>query len=203
MPNLTGGKNYKKSKHSSATEPKYEEAKGGDGEMYGRVVKLLGNLNMLVYCQDNYVRICKVRGSMRKRCFVNLGDLVIISLREYVTADDEEERKGDIVYKYDPTLHSKLKKVEAINQRLFLKLETMDIKDLKEFSTKKYEELIQDENDVGIVFESDSEEDGEGKNDEEKEKSKREKTKKQVKESKQAKQTMEDDGNEEINIDDI
>lgn len=198
MPNLTGGKNYKKSKHHSA-EPKYEEAKGGEGEMYGRVVKLLGNLNMNVYCQDNYVRICKVRGSMRKRVFVNVGDIVIVSLREYLTVDDEEERKGDIVYKYDPTLHSKLKKVDGINQRLFLKLETMDGKDLKEFSTKKYEE--NDDNDVGIVFESETESEEEGE--EQKDKLKKDKVKKQAKESKHTKANMEDDTNDDVNIDDI
>lgn len=197
MPNLTGGKNYKKSKHSGNTEPRYEEAKGSEGEMYGRVVKLLGNLNMNVYCQDNIVRICKVRGSMRKRVFINVGDIIIISLREYLTVDNEEDRKGDIVYKYDPTLHSKLKKLDGINPRLFLKLETMDGKDLREFGTRKYEE--KEENDAGIVFESESEEEEGG------EKVKKDKIKNSAKESKHAKATMDDTTNADadINIDDI
>lgn len=40
-------------------------------------------------------RICHVRGSMRKRAYVNVNDLVLVSLRDF------QDDKADIIYKYE------------------------------------------------------------------------------------------------------
>ena len=40
-------------------------------------------------------RICHVRGSMRKRIWINLNDLVLVSLRDF------QDDKADIMYKYE------------------------------------------------------------------------------------------------------
>jgi len=171
MPNQQGGKNYKKAKHGgSDTMIRLEEA--GDDELYGRVIKILGNLNMNVYCNDNKIRICKVRGSMRKRVWINIGDLVIISLRNLEAETEkkamtEADRKlidrGDIVHKIDASLHSKAKKLAGINQKLFMTLENTDGKVLEEIGgrdTKTY-----DENDCGIEFDDGGEGGGSGGDD--------------------------------------
>lgn len=152
MPNQQGGKNYKKSKHSDGSAgPRLEEA--GDDELYGRVIRNLGNLNMNVYCNDNVIRICKVRGSMRKRIWINVGDLVIISLRNFENEGlkkdmTEAERRaidrGDIVHKVDPSLHSKAKKLDSINPKLFVALENADGKVLGELGSRKNEEYTED-----------------------------------------------------------
>jgi translation initiation factor 1A len=143
MPNQQGGKNYKKSKHGGEAVVRLEEA--GPDELYGRIIKNLGNLNMNVYCNDNVIRMCKVRGSMRKRIWINVGDLVIVSLRCFENEDDKKvmtatERRavdrGDIVYKVDPSLHSKAKKLNGINPKLFMALESADGKVLGELGAR-------------------------------------------------------------------
>lgn len=153
MPNQQGGKNYKKSKHSTGSAgPRLEEA--GPDELYGRVVKVLGSLNMSVFCNDNVLRICKVRGSMRKRVWINVGDLVIISLRNFENEDDKKHmtesekrniQRGDIVHKIDSSLHSKAKKLEGINPKLFLALETADGKGLGEIGSRNEAEFMAEE----------------------------------------------------------
>ncbi len=216
MPNQQGGKNYKKAKHGgSDTMIRLEEA--GDDELYGRVIKILGNLNMNVYCNDNKIRICKVRGSMRKRVWINIGDLVIISLRNLEAETEkkamtEADRKlidrGDIVHKIDASLHSKAKKLAGINQKLFMTLENTDGKVLEEIGgrdTKTY-----DENDCGIEFDDGGEGGGSGGDDDKESESEEEtgnvskakKTLKKVGESKIAKAAREDN-DDDIDIDDI
>ena len=46
MPNKKGGKNYKKSKHATDDPILYERP---EDQMYGRIVKLLGTCNVLVF----------------------------------------------------------------------------------------------------------------------------------------------------------
>ena len=214
MPNQQGGKNYKKSKHSTGDSvARLEEA--GDDELYGRVIRNLGNLNMNVYCNDNKIRICKVRGSMRKRVWITIGDLVIISLRNMESelekkAMTDAERKlidrGDIVHKFEAGLLSKAKKLPGINQKLFMTLENTDGKVLEEIGgrdTRTY-----DENDCGIEFDDGGE--GGDKNDNEKSEdesetenvSKAKKTLKKAGEGKIAKAAREDN-DDEVNVDDI
>jgi translation initiation factor 1A len=122
--NLTGGKNHKKAKQGSE-KPSFIEKK--DDQMYGRVIQNLGNRNVLTFCNDNKIRICHIRGSIRKDMWINVGDIVIISLRDFLQDKDGKYERGDIILKYDRDYHSKLKKDDKINMKLFLNLETMDI----------------------------------------------------------------------------
>ena len=116
MPNKTGGKNYKKSKHGDDDNIVFIEKQ--DDQQYGRVVRVLGNGNMLVYCNDDKERICHIRGAIRKRVWINLGDVVLVSLRDLGDAD-----RGDILAKYEPKYYSKLKKEPGVNLILFNNLE--------------------------------------------------------------------------------
>jgi translation initiation factor 1A len=123
-PNKKGGKNYKKGKHVDDEPILYERL---EGQMYGRVLKLLGGCNALVYCNDNRERICHIRGNMRKKVWLSPGDIVLISLRELdrsgntTTASIE---RGDICAKYDQRVIYKLKdKDRTINDRLFTIIE--------------------------------------------------------------------------------
>ncbi len=78
MPNLKGGKNYKKAKGGDDGPAFIERA---DDQLYGRVIKNLGNCNMIVYCNDNKRRFCHIRGAIRKRVWMNPGDVVLVSVR--------------------------------------------------------------------------------------------------------------------------
>ena len=137
MPNQQGGKNYKKSKHSTGETAKLQEADANEGQLYGRILKILGNRNFQVYGNDGRTRICKVCGAMTKRVWLAVGDLVIFSLRDFevsnkVKGDErlKQADRGDIIYKFDQSLLGKAKKLEGINQNLFLQLETADGKAL-------------------------------------------------------------------------
>lgn len=148
MPNQQGGKNYKKSKHSTGEQQgKIQEADAREGQMYGRIVKVLGNLCFQVYGNDGRIRICKVCGAMRKRIWINMGDIVIISLREFEVSDKvigvdrvKQTERGDIIYKFEQSLLSKAKKIEGINQSLFIQLETVDKKVLSEMADREPQE---------------------------------------------------------------
>jgi translation initiation factor 1A len=117
MPNAKGGKNYKKGKNADAAPIMIDRV---PGQMVGRVVRVLGNRNMLTYCNDKKLRICHICGKMKGRVIVATGDVVLLSLRDF---GDETDR-GDIIAKYPPEQHSSLKK-EGINPNIFLKLEVM------------------------------------------------------------------------------
>ena len=146
MPNKTGGKNYKKTKHSSES-PIFVEAQ--DDQLYGRVLQVLGNRNTLVYCNDNVVRLCHIRGSIRKDMWINVGDIILVSLRDFLQDKKDKYEKGDIIYKYDSDHYSKLKKDSRINGKLFFNLETNDINQLKRVKELKLDiGNIEEENDI-------------------------------------------------------
>jgi initiation factor 1A len=126
MPNQTGGKNYKKGKHTSASQKPVMIDRQGD-QQYARVIKMLGNCNLLVYCNDNKVRLSHIRGALRKRCPIHVGDILLISLRDFETYEPGELEKSDIVAKYPVDLLSKLRKQNDINPKLFLALEERDV----------------------------------------------------------------------------
>lgn len=155
MPNVKGGKNYKKSKNSSGqTEAEFIER--CDDQLYGRVVKLLGNCNILVFCNDCKRRICHIRGGLRKKVWLNVGDLVLISLREFLKDDKEKYGRGDIIDKYDPAHISRLKRDPGFNQVLLNPVEKLS-EDSDVWDKIGYVEgvTVDKEIDDGFEFEAD------------------------------------------------
>merc|ERR1712014_338184 len=65
-----------------------------DGQEYGQVQRMLGNGRCECQCFDNTKRLCHIRGKMRKKVWVNQGDIVLVSLRDF------QDEKGDIIVKY-------------------------------------------------------------------------------------------------------
>jgi translation initiation factor 1A len=81
-----------------------------DQETYGQVTNALGNNRLLVKCfHDGKERVCTIRGSMRKKIWINKNDIVLISLRDF------QDDKADIIYKYDEIDVKKLKKLNELN----------------------------------------------------------------------------------------
>jgi translation initiation factor 1A len=120
-PNKIGGKNYKKGKHTEDAPILYEKL---EGQMYGRILKLLGGCNALVYCNDNRERLCHIRGNMRKKVWLTPGDIVLISTRDLAGQGANNVERGDICAKYDPRVIEKLRhKDRTINDRLFINIE--------------------------------------------------------------------------------
>ncbi len=158
-PNKKGGKNYKKGKHADDEPTLYECL---PGQMYGRVIKLVGGCNAIVYCNDNRERICHIRGNMRKKVWIATGDIVLISLRELDRSGNTSAasvERGDICAKYDQRVLHKLRdKDRTINERLFTIIEKTD-------NVGKKPGAPVDGDDFGFVFERDGE-DGENKDEE-------------------------------------
>jgi translation initiation factor 1A len=156
--NLTGGKNHKKAKQHSEKSAFIEKQ---DDQLYARIIEILGNRNLLAYCNDNKIRICHIRGSIRKDMWINIGDIVLVSLRDFLQEKDGKYEKADILFKYDRDYHSKLKKDNTINMKLFVELEKMDVNGINMVSSAKLT-INNEEEDIfeesGSAKEVDSEE---------------------------------------------
>ena len=130
MPNMRGGKSYKKSKGGS-TDPNeivsfLEKEKD---QMVGRIIRNLGDLNMSVFCEDNKTRICKISSGIKKKFRFFVGDIILVSLRDCLlsTADLEAGKRsdrGDILGKYSPQQYNQLKS-SGIKDYLFAETDTL------------------------------------------------------------------------------
>jgi translation initiation factor 1A len=156
MPNLTGGKNYKKTKHA-AEKPKFVEKT--DDQQYGRILQILGNRNTLAYCNDNIVRLCHIRGSIRKDMWINVGDIVLVSVRDFLQDKKDKYEKADILYKYDREDYSKLKKQEGFNEKLLFSLETSTVEELKRIKELRVSNTLVNNDDIIFDHEDVDEED--------------------------------------------
>jgi len=132
MPNIRGGKTYKKSKGKTKFGEDEEIAylEIAKDQMVGRILKLLGNLNATVYCQDNKQRICKICRSIKKSVRFDMGDVVLISLRDCEVSQAELDKgirgsKGDILDRFHPKQFKQLKD-EGINSAIFLTLDSVN-----------------------------------------------------------------------------
>lgn len=65
-------------------------------QVYGQATKLLGDSRCEVQCFDGKPRMCKIRGKMRKREWIKVGDVVLVSKRDF------QDGKGDVIHLYTP-----------------------------------------------------------------------------------------------------
>lgn len=87
-----GGKNRRRGKNES--DEKRELIFKEDGQEYAQVLRMLGNGRLEAYCMDGVKRLCHIRGKMRKKVWVNTGDVVLVGLRDY------QDEKADVILKY-------------------------------------------------------------------------------------------------------
>ena len=98
-----GGKNRRRGKKSSNEEFKRQLITKEEGQEDARVEKMLGNGRLNAYCYDGKTRMCNIRGKMRKKIWIKLGDIILIALREF------QDAKADVIHKYAPEEARKLK----------------------------------------------------------------------------------------------
>lgn len=77
-----------------------------DGQEYARVLAMLGNNRVRARFGDKTERLCRIRGSMRRRMWVNVGDVVLVAARDDLAGD-----VGDIVYRYQPADVQRLRRL--------------------------------------------------------------------------------------------
>ena len=143
MVNKKGGKKHKRNKNEEVKEKTLRLKE--EGQEYAQITQCLGNCRFNVMCFDGKERMATMCGGMRKRRFVNMNDIILVSLRDW------QDAKCDIIDSYDDNLTRKLKDKGLIPDSI--KLESDNKQDIDE-----------EENDLGFVFstempDSDSEED--------------------------------------------
>ena len=65
-----------------------------EGEMFGRVIKLVGGDNVIVKCNDGKIRTCRIRGKIKRRMWIRENDLVLLAPWDF------QSDKADIVWRY-------------------------------------------------------------------------------------------------------
>jgi initiation factor 1A len=65
-----------------------------EGQEYAQVLKMLGNGRLEALCFDGEKRLAHIRGKLRKKVWINQGDIILLSLRDY------QDEKGDVILKY-------------------------------------------------------------------------------------------------------
>ncbi|KAI5118096.1 hypothetical protein M0805_005203 [Coniferiporia weirii] len=88
-----GGKNRRRGKNEN-DDDKRELVFKEDGQEYAQVTKMLGNGRLEAQCFDGTKRLAHIRGKMRKKVWINQGDIILLSLREF------QDDKADVIVKY-------------------------------------------------------------------------------------------------------
>jgi len=66
-----------------------------EGEMFGRVLKILGGDQLLVKCIDGITRRGRIRGKLRRRIWIRENDIVIIAPWDFKPTE-----RGDILWRF-------------------------------------------------------------------------------------------------------
>jgi len=83
-------KNRKKASKMESAELIYKD----DGQEYAKILRILGGPNLDILCEDGIQRMGIIRGNMRNKIWVAIGDYILVSLRDY------QDKKCDVLHKY-------------------------------------------------------------------------------------------------------
>lgn len=111
-----GGKNRRRGKNENETE-KRELVFKEEGQEYAQVLKMLGNGRLDALCFDGVKRLCHIRGKLRKKVWINTGDIILLGLRDY------QDSKADVILKYTADEARNLKAYGELPENV--KIETM------------------------------------------------------------------------------
>ena len=136
MPNNKGGKKYKRNKNIAQENKNTRFKDENESQEYAQITKALGNCRFEVLCFDGKTRLATMCGKMRKRVFVNQGELVLVSLRDW------QDNKCDIIDKYNDN------DIQKFRQKKLLP-------DFIKFEDNKINEDLYDNTDLGFVFSTD------------------------------------------------
>jgi translation initiation factor 1A len=64
-------------------------------DVLGIAIKMLGNDRLLVKCQDGHERLCRIRGKIKRRIWIRVGDVVLVSPWDF-----QSDTRGDILWRY-------------------------------------------------------------------------------------------------------
>jgi len=64
-------------------------------DVLGVAIQMLGNDRIRVKCQDGQIRLCRIRGKMKRRFWIREGDIVLVSPWDF-----QSDKRGDIYWRY-------------------------------------------------------------------------------------------------------
>ncbi len=64
-------------------------------EVIGIAEKLLGYDRIRVRCLDGFTRLCRIRGKMKRRVWIRVNDVVLVSPWDF-----QSDTRADITYRY-------------------------------------------------------------------------------------------------------
>ena len=129
-----GGSSRRKGKKNAEASRNTDTVFREDGMGYGYVEKTLGNGRFHISCDDGQTRLGILCGSLRKKVWIIVGDIVLYSIRDF------QDSKIDIIHKYTNNDVSKLYLYEEITKKMY------------DIYTSDIHNHIQNDTDVGIVF---------------------------------------------------
>lgn len=135
-----GGKNRRRGKNENEDE-KRELVFKEDGQEYAQVLKMLGNGRLEAYCFDGVKRLCHIRGKLRKKVWINQGDIILVGLRDY------QDTKADVILKYNPDEARNLKSYGELPENA--KINEISLKEFGEDDDE--EDIIEFGDDVDSV----------------------------------------------------
>lgn len=109
-----GGKQRKKAKAVQVNVKRELLFKDAEDQEYAQILKMLGNGRLECFCFDGVKRQATIRGKLRKKVWMNIGDVVLVSLRSY------QDEKCDVMHKYQPDEVRKLKNKGEIPESLHI-----------------------------------------------------------------------------------
>lgn len=89
-----GGKNRRRGKHQNYPQKRELVLKEEDQE-YAQITKMLGNGRVEATCFDGKKRIAHIRGKLRKKVWMQQGDIILVALRDF------QDNQCDVVHKYN------------------------------------------------------------------------------------------------------
>ncbi len=64
-------------------------------DVLGIATRLLGFDRVLMKCQHGHERLCRVRGKMKRRVWIRIGDAVLVSPWDF-----QSHKRGDVIWHY-------------------------------------------------------------------------------------------------------
>ena len=150
MPNTKGGKKHKRNKNQNIVSKNLRLKE--EGQEYAQIKKCKGNCRFDVLCFDGKERMAIMCGAMRKRKFVNVNDIVLVSLREW------QDSVCDIIDNYDENLARKLKEKGLVPKSINLDVDNQYSDDDEDNMTFVFSTDIPDSESDEEIEESSSEE---------------------------------------------
>ena len=90
----------------------YNALKAPEGnDIIGIVKQMLGGDRLMVSCQDGHERLCRIRGKMKRRMWIRVGDVVLVSPWDF-----QSDERGDVIWRY------KKNQVDWLRRKGFMKV---------------------------------------------------------------------------------